>query len=139
MKRRFLVDTNVVLDLLLAREAFYLDALQIFAMAEAGKVELLLSTDAVSTIYYVVAKNRGASAGRQAVLTLLDYVSLAALDERCVLDAVALEFTDIEDALVAAVAHKSGVSGIITRNGKDFFGSPVPAISPREFLALGCW
>ena len=44
---RILVDTNVALDLLLNREPFAIDALQLFALAEAEKVELLLSTDAI--------------------------------------------------------------------------------------------
>ncbi|MDR2715606.1 MAG: hypothetical protein LBB46_02530 [Coriobacteriaceae bacterium] len=96
---------------------------------------LLLSADAVSTIFYVVAKNRDAQTGRRAVVALLDYVTLAALDERCVLDGLAFDIPDIEDALVAAVARKSGVSAIVTRNAKDFKASPVPAISPRECIA----
>lgn len=135
MALRVLLDTNVVLDLLLARDPFYLDALQIFAMAEAKKADLLLSTDAISTICYVIAKNRNGKTARQAITSLLDYVSLATLDERSVRDGLVLGFADIEDALVAAVAQNNDAQFIVTRNAKDFKNSPVPAITPREFVA----
>lgn len=132
---RVLVDTNVALDLLLAREPFAADALQLFALAEAGKVELLLSTDAISTIFYVIRKNCGSNVAREALAKLLDYVTLAALDERAVIRGIAMDFSDVEDALVAAVAERAGASAIITRNLSDFKASPVRAIGPREFLA----
>ena len=133
---RCLIDTNVVLDLVLAREPFVIDAVSIFSLSEAGRIELYLSSDAISTISYLVSKNKNKQAARQTLALLLDYVSLAPLDERLVMKALALDFPDIEDALVASVADSIGAEFIITRNGKDFSGSPVPAISPKEFLAI---
>ncbi len=133
---RVLVDTNVALDLLLAREPFDIDAIQLFALSEAGKFDLLLSTDAISTIFYVVSKNRNASKAREAISKLLDFVTLVSLDERAVLHGLALDFADIEDALVASVAESANARVIITRNVKDFKNSPVPVMTPKEFLAF---
>jgi hypothetical protein len=42
---------------------------------------------------------------------------------------------DFEDAAVAMVAKTSASSLIITRNTQDFANSPVPAISPADFLS----
>lgn len=133
---RVLVDTNVALDLLQDRRPFVMDALQLFALGEAGRVELLLSTDAISTIFYVVSKNADAKAARKAISTLLDFVTLVALGEQAVLHGMALGLEDIEDALVAAVAEKAQAEAIITRNTKDFKRSPVRAITPKEFLSF---
>lgn len=132
---RVLLDTNVALDLLQERQPFVIDALQLFALGEAGRVQLLLSTDAISTIFYVVSKNTNAKKARKAVSTLLDFVTLTALDDQTVLHGMALGFADIEDALVAAVAEKAGATCIVTRNVKDFAGSPVPVMTPKEFLS----
>lgn len=132
---KILVDTCVALDLLLAREPFVIDAVELFALSEADGCELLLSTDAISTIFYVVSKNRNASVAREAIVGLLDFAGLAMLDEATVVKGLALDFSDIEDALVAAVAQREGASLIVTRNLKDFANSPVPAMAPREFLA----
>lgn len=135
MDERFLLDTNIVLDLLLERKPFVEDALQVFALAEANIVELSLSTDAISTIFYVVAKNKNRKVARQAIATLLDFVSLEALDESSVMRGMSLDFDDIEDALVASVAEKCEAKAIISRNGKDFRKSPIQVLSPVEFLA----
>lgn len=132
---RVLVDTNVVLDLILNREPFVEDAIQLFALGEAGHLELLLSTDAVTTIFYIVSKNRDASAAQEAIARLLRIMSLAVLDEAAILAGMALRFKDIEDAMVAAVAAKARAWGIVTRNVRDFKGSPVPALEPKELLA----
>ena len=132
---RVMVDICVALDVLLAREPFLADALGVFALGEAGTIELVLSTDAVSTIFYIVGRNRDAAAAREAVAKLLDMVRLSALDEHAVLRAMTLEFTDIEDALVAAVAEREGASLIVTRNAGDFANSSVPAVEPAELVA----
>ena len=134
---RILVDTNVALDLLLNREPFAIDALQLFALAEAEKVELLLSTDAISTIFYVVRKNCDSSVAREALAKLLDYVALVALDERAVIRGLATDFADVEDALVAAVAEKTGAAAIVTRNLSDFSPLPYAPLALVSFLPHG--
>ena len=133
---RYLIDTNVALDLLLAREPFEYDAMHIFSLAELGEIDLVLSSDAISTIGYHISKNKDKQAARQAIALLLDFVSLAPLDESTVLKALSLDFSDIEDALVASAADAAGARAIITRNGADFAKSSIPAISPKEFLSI---
>jgi hypothetical protein len=39
-----------------------------------------------------------------------------------------------EDALQVSAAQACGADYIITRNGRDFVKSPLPALSPEEFL-----
>lgn len=41
---------------------------------------------------------------------------------------------DYEDALIAHSAQSAGVDLIITRNRKDFKHSPIPVLTPEEFL-----
>ena len=45
-----------------------------------------------------------------------------------------LPLKDFEDAVVAVVAEATGSDYIVTRNGPDFVGSSVLAITPMEFL-----
>lgn len=134
MKKIFL-DTNVALDLLQAREPFVGDALFLFALAEQKKIQLCLSTDSLSTIFYVIEKNKDARTARQAIAKLLDYVTLRSLDESAVLKGMALEFSDIEDAFMCAVAMEAHAEVIVTRNTKDFANAPLPVQTPREFVA----
>lgn len=41
---------------------------------------------------------------------------------------------DYEDALIAHAAHRHGIDLIVTRDKKGFAASPVPAMTPTEFL-----
>lgn len=134
-KLRVFLDTNVALDLLQAREPFVADAIHIFALADAREIELLLSTDSLSTIFYVVDKNENAAIAREAVAKLLDFVTLCSLDEVAVLKGMALDFEDIEDAFICAVAEKHAADVIVTRNSKDFKNAPLLTQTPTEFLA----
>ena len=43
MRKRIFVDTNILLDVLLEREGFYYDALNIWAAAETGKVNAYIA------------------------------------------------------------------------------------------------
>ena len=136
MAMRVLLDTNVVLDLLLAREPFVQDALLLFAMGEAGELDLLLSSDAVSTVFYVVERNKDAMTARRAITSLLGRMRLLPLRESDVLRGLGYDFIDIEDALVASVAEEAKAEVIISRNVKDFANSPVATVTPSEFLAF---
>ncbi|WP_178841804.1 hypothetical protein [uncultured Treponema sp.] len=44
--------------------------------------------------------------------------------------------TDLEDGLQIRCAETNNLDYIITRNIKDFFNSPVPAIEPQKFIKL---
>lgn len=132
---RIFLDTNIALDLIQNRQPYSLDALQLFALAEAGRLKLLLSTDSISTIFYVVEKNNNALKAREAIAKLLDYVELCSLNEPIVLHAMMLDFVDVEDALINSVAENAGADMILTRNIKDFKNATVPVRTPPEFLA----
>ncbi|WP_370636889.1 PIN domain-containing protein [Gelria sp. Kuro-4] len=49
--------------------------------------------------------------------------------------ALTLPMSDYEDALLAACAKRNRLDLIITRNLKDFTGSPVKAMAPDAFRA----
>jgi hypothetical protein len=51
-----------------------------------------------------------------------------------VLAALDLPMKDLEDAMQASAARSYGASWLVTRNVGDYKKSPVPAVSPSEFL-----
>ena len=44
--------------------------------------------------------------------------------------------SDFEDNLHIAFAVEARLEAIVTRNPKDFAGSPIPILTPGELLAL---
>ena len=51
--KKFLVDTNIILDLLAKREPFYVESLQIFSMADVKTVELVVSSLSLVNTHYM--------------------------------------------------------------------------------------
>ena len=64
---RILVDTNVVLDLLLARKPFVSDAVKIFTMVERGSVDDFLCAITLTTIDYLLGQSLSELEAREAV------------------------------------------------------------------------
>jgi len=74
---RILVDTNVVLDLLLARKPFVSDAARIFTMVERGSVEDVLCATTFTTIDYLLGQSLSEFEAREAVRKLLSLFEVA--------------------------------------------------------------
>ena len=68
---KIILDTNVVLDYLLAREPFAKEAKIIVANIEAKRIEGYLSPNTLDTIHYLVAKVKNRSVADTVVLKLL--------------------------------------------------------------------
>ena len=133
---KVLFDTNVVLDVLLAREPFVQVASRLFALADNGRIEGSICATGVTTLYYIGAKDLGPKRTHDQLRALLGVFDVAPVDGDIVRRALEDEgFTDFEDAVVHEAAHAAGVSAIVTRNGKDFAKATIPVFEPHELLA----
>jgi hypothetical protein len=66
---------------------------------------------------------------------LLSVFEVAPIDEHVLRAAVALEWSDFEDAVTAAGARRAKCDAVITRNPRNFTGSPVRVLTPAEAVA----
>lgn len=119
---KLLIDTNVVLDVVLAREPWAAEAVRLLAAVERGEAEGYVAAHAVTTVHYIVAKQRDREKGRQAVSDLLDLLTVAPATDAVFRRALTLPLSDFEDAVQAACALTVGVDCIVTRNADDFDG-----------------
>jgi predicted nucleic acid-binding protein len=133
---KVLVDANVCLDVLLSRAPFGDSSTRIWSLAEEGHVVCLVPAHAVTTVHYLVSKERDRTTGRRFVADLIRVFRVAPVNEAVLRRALELEFTDFEDAVCAAAAEAAGCDLVVTRNGKDFARSPVTAVDPVTALAL---
>lgn len=74
---RVLLDTNVVLDVLLKREPWQVNASAIWNANIEGRITVLISADALTTIFFIMRKQRGGVQARDAVA-----IRLRDLEER---------------------------------------------------------
>ena len=133
---KILLDTNVVLDVLCDREPFAADAAAVWKLCETRQVSGFLSALSVPNIVYIMRKELSPERTEQILRFLLMIFDLSALNADDLKKAAALRWADFEDALQSVTAEKENASCIVTRNKKNFADSPVPAVTPAEFLAL---
>ena len=130
-----LVDTNVILDVLCAREPFADASETVLNLCEGGAVSGRISALSIATIVYIMRKELDAALVESVVDSLDIAVGIAELRPSDLKAAASMRWKDYEDAVQAATAKRLGADFIVTRNVKDFLDSPVPAIEPAEFLS----
>lgn len=132
---KVLFDTNVVLDVLLARDPHVHDASKLFALVDRGLLVGSICATTATTVHYLAAKSVGAARARVLVQELLELFQVAPVDGAVLERALHLAFSDFEDAVLHEAASASGVSAIVTRNGGDFVEATLPVFAPNELLA----
>ncbi len=133
--KRVLIDVDLVLDVLLHRTPHADAASAVWSAVESGRAEGLLAAHAVTTIHYLNEKVAGAAMARGTTEALLSVFGVAPVDERVLTEAAGMRWPDFEDAVTAAAAHRARCQALVTRNPKDFRGSPVRVLTPAEAAA----
>ncbi len=117
---RLLLDTNVVLDVLLARTPFDADAAKVMAAVETGAAEGFLCATTVTTIYYLTAKVAGRKTAEKHVGALLRIFQIAPVTDVVLSSALAGKAKDFEDAVLLEAARAVSADAIVTRNPSAF-------------------
>ena len=69
------------------------------------------------------------------IKNILKFVSVAGVDETCIINALNSQWLDFEDCVQHEVALQIRADYIVTRNIKDYKKSAVVVLSPLEFLS----
>jgi predicted nucleic acid-binding protein len=105
-------------------------------LAAEGKLDAVTPARSIADAYYIICKSgKSAVEAKDAIATLLQLISACDTAAAAVNAALTLGVPDFEDAILAATAKREKTESIITRNERDFCQSPVPALSPTDFLA----
>lgn len=135
-KLRVLIDLNVILDTLQKREPFYAASARALACAEIRLVEGLVSAHSLTTLFYLIAKDQSTARARVSLTELLQFLTVAAVDQATIEGALNLSYPDFEDAVQMMAAVQAEAQYLVTRNVKDFQAGPLPALLPAELLTL---
>jgi len=131
-----LIDLNVILDVLQRREPFHAMSARALACAETGQVEGWVAAHSLTTLFYLLARPQSASHARVTLSELLSFLSVAAVDQAVIEQALNLPYQDFEDAVQMIAAVRAGVQYLITRNVRDYKAGPLPVLQPAELLSL---
>jgi predicted nucleic acid-binding protein len=96
----------------------------------------VLAAHAVTTIHYLVRKEKGNARAKRIVSAIMRVFKVAGVDGAVIREALELPFSDFEDAVTAAAARAAGCEYIVTRDPRGFRESPVRALTPEAFRPL---
>lgn len=130
---KLLVDVNVILDVVLAREPWAEVAAELLARIHDGEHDGFVAAHTVTTVHYLVARARDDRAARLAVTDLLDVVEVVPVGEAELQRALALGLPDYEDAVQAACALAIDADAIVSRDAVGFEGCGVAVVGAAVF------
>lgn len=132
---KIMCDTNVIIDVLMEREAFVEDSCKVLSLCEEHKIDGFISASSVTDIYYLVRKyTHSTDLAYKAVGKMLEIVKVCSVTNNDVLTAFQRKAKDFEDWLVATCAKSIRCDYIVTRNKKDFEEFDIPLLTPTELL-----
>lgn len=132
---KLFVDTNVILDVLANREPFSKDAAFVLSAIERGQAEGFIAAHTVTTLFYLLQRSLGMPKAKLAIADILKLFEVVPVDHDRLLQALAMNWKDFEDAVQAACAAKAEVDYFVTRNVSDFSGAGLEVVTAGEVVA----
>ena len=133
---KILLDTNVVLDLLLAREPFVAYAREIFVLIENGEIEGYLCVNSVTTLHYLTGREKNKEEPDEIISELLSLFEVTLVDKKVLTEATTNNGIDYEDSVIYTSAFHNKIEIIITRDKRGFKNTKISTLTPQEFLAF---
>jgi predicted nucleic acid-binding protein len=132
-----LVDTNIILDCLTLRKPFEVESGLILQYCSEGKITGCIAAHSITNSFYILRKMFAATERKRLLFELCGFMEIANVEKSHVLNALQNEkFDDFEDCVQLECAKAVRAEYVVTRNPDDYINSDIPAISPRELLAL---
>jgi predicted nucleic acid-binding protein len=128
------LDTNILLDIIENRPEFVENSTRVLSLAEETNARIFIAWHGLATIYYLIRRGRTEAATLREIDKILGWAEIAPVDSRTAYRARGFAMPDFEDAMQCATAENCFADIIVTRNTKDFLSSPVPAMTPTEFI-----
>ncbi|MEE8440885.1 MAG: PIN domain-containing protein [Spirochaetia bacterium] len=136
--RKILIDSDVMLDLFIAREPHHEAALRFFSYLEANaeSVTPFASPVAIANVAYILAKAKDQRYALRKIHQLRTLLGIAAVDESIVDAAMARPHRDFEDSIQYHCASHNGIGLLVTRNERDYPAGEVVIVGPIDFMRL---
>ncbi|MFO0734159.1 MAG: PIN domain-containing protein [Nitrospiraceae bacterium] len=131
---RVLLDTDVVLDFLLARQPFDAAARAIWQAHEQGQCMAHVSAITPVNVFYIARRLVGIGDAQRLLSILLLALPICPVDTGVLTAAQQFGFSDFEDAVQLAAAQAAGLGALVTRNIGDYRGARLSVLTPTDFL-----
>lgn len=124
---RLFLDTDILLDVLLEREAFVEASAAVLDWAEDHPGQCAVSWHGLANIHYL-----SKDGAWDFIEELTDFCAVPGAGTPEMKRALELGFKDLEDAMQTSTALLFGAQIIVTRNVADYRRSPIKALRPVD-------
>jgi hypothetical protein len=114
---------------------FYETSAGLLASVETGQVQGYVAAHSITTLFYLIQKDRSSAEARATLTNLLQFIKIATIDQSTIEQALNLEYRDFEDAVQMICAVQCKADCLVTRNIKDYQPALLPVLQPVDFLA----
>jgi predicted nucleic acid-binding protein len=134
---KVLLDTNVLLDFFETSRPEHRTAVDLMTTLLERGTEICVAATSLKDIYDILARHADEAAARRCVSTLIQTVTVLAVDALICQDAAVDAEPDFEDGIILACAGRADVDAIVTRD-RDAFAQAAK-MTPAALLArLAC-
>jgi predicted nucleic acid-binding protein len=132
---RAMIDTNVVLDWIMAREPFAENARIIIDKCMFGNIKGYLAGHTITNIFYILRKDFSVKERKELLLLLCSKFMIVSANKEMIISALTNDgWEDLEDGLQMQCALDASVDYIVTRNIKDFSKVDIKVLIPDDFI-----
>jgi len=128
------VGTDISLDLLTARQPFYLPAAKLFTKADKKEINIHVSALCFANLHYVLRSDNTAIKTRRLLNNYRILVNVLPVNEKIIDMALQSLFKDFEDAVQYFTAIQNNLPVLLTRNLKDYKHAEIPVMTADDFL-----
>ncbi len=135
---RTLLDTNIIIDVLQSRSPWHEYGQKFFLAIADHRITGCITAKEASDIYYITRKQFSGQSNtdrkaRDIIMKLFYLFELLDTSADDCKNALSLENSDYEDAIMITTALREKVDCIVTRNPDHFKGARISVLSPKEF------
>ena len=135
--KKVFVDGNVIIDLFDNKRVNHKHSVEAIRVLLLNGVELLTSSDLITTVYYVLAKinKRKAFLDTKKVVELFEIIPFGKeeIEMAITLMEEGKKFKDLEDTIQYVAAKKVGCD-LILSNDKGFYSPDIKVLTAKQFL-----
>lgn len=132
---KVLLDMNVVLDVLLVRQPWFVEASQVWDAHLRGEITVGVAAFTVPTVFYVVRRQTDLIHAHDAVRICLGTLEIVAVQRTTLETARAQSGSDYEDNLQLACALEAMMDALVTRDPGGYPGATIAVLTPAQLLA----
>lgn len=131
---KVLIDTNIIIDIINKREQFIEASFGAVQSAFQNCTPCVSATTVTDTLYITRKTYPNSESQKKLLSDFFSKFKILPVSKKQIKQAFNSPMNDFEDAVQAFCAERAGIKVIITRNTKDYSFSPVPVLTPLDFL-----